>query len=62
MLDAPFIIEHNDREEGCEVEETNRFNLRFGKSDEDGQIEEEKPEMEMSAKSFFEELERRKAS
>ncbi|HHL43648.1 MAG TPA: hypothetical protein ENJ42_08525, partial [Hellea balneolensis] len=45
VLDAPFIIEHNDREEGCEVEETNRFNLRFGKSDEDGQIEEEKPEI-----------------
>lgn len=45
VLDAPFVIEHNDREEGCEEDEFDKFNLRFGHTNEDGQIE-DKPKLE----------------
>jgi len=38
ILDAPFVIEHNDREEGCEEEDSGGYvNLGIGAPDEDGQ-------------------------
>ena len=38
ILDAPFVIEHNDREEGCDTEDGNTYvNLGIGAPDEDGQ-------------------------
>ena len=38
VLDAPFVIEHNDRNESCaELEEQGLVALRFGQVDEDGQ-------------------------
>lgn len=38
ILDAPFVIEHNDREEGCEEEDSGTYvNLGIGEPDEDGQ-------------------------
>ncbi len=41
ILDAPFVIEHNDRDESC-IEQQNEglARLRFGQSNEDGQVDE----------------------
>ena len=36
ILDAPFVIEHNDRDEGC-VDESGGALVNFGTPDEDGQ-------------------------
>ena len=42
VLDAPFVIEHNDRDESCaELEQRGLVALGFGKADEDGQAEPE---------------------
>ena len=42
ILDAPFVIEHNDRDEKClEQQGLGRIALRMGQTDEDGQKEEE---------------------
>lgn len=45
ILDAPFVIEHNDRDESCaELEAQGGLDaLRFGKSNEDGQAPEPEP-------------------
>lgn len=44
ILDAPFVIEHNDREEGCEaLQDQGLASVRFGRADEDGQTKEKPP-------------------
>ncbi len=43
ILDAPFVIEHNDRDESCQEQQNEGLAaLRFGAANEDGQAVEEK--------------------